>query len=93
MTAKPIPSTGLHLYRRLLRYVWPYKLGFAVAILGMLLLALSSAAFTADIKPLIDYGFAAKSTDSSTIRLLTIGILGIFALRAVGNLISEYSGG
>ncbi|HLF24361.1 MAG TPA: hypothetical protein VI565_10605, partial [Burkholderiales bacterium] len=47
-------------YRRLLRYVWPYKWIFLTAIAGMAVLSGTSAGFAALMKPLVDHGLVAR---------------------------------
>jgi subfamily B ATP-binding cassette protein MsbA len=58
---------SLRLYRRLLGYALPYKGRFVIAAIGMIVLSLTSAAFAAMMKPLVDHGFVGKDMD--TIRL------------------------
>ncbi len=89
MTASAQAVPGLQLYRRLLTYVWPYKLGFGIAVLGMLLLALSSTAFTALMKLLIDDGFIKR--DPGMITLLPFLFLATYTVRALAGLIADYS--
>ena len=57
MTTPSNPANGLQLYRRLLGYVLPYKAMFAIALLGMLVVAASDAGFAAVLKPIMDRGF------------------------------------
>lgn len=78
----------IRLYRRLLSYAWPYKWVFAVAILGMAILATTSAALSWVMKPLVDEGFVAR--DPATIRLIPLLIIGIIAVRALGTILGQY---
>lgn len=83
------PVSGLRLYRRLLTYAWPYKSKFAIAVTGMIVLSLTSAAFAAMMKPLVDQGFVGK--DMATIHLVPPFIIGLFLVRGIANFFSQYS--
>ncbi|MDO8705698.1 MAG: lipid A export permease/ATP-binding protein MsbA [Sulfuricaulis sp.] len=82
-------GNSLRLYRRLLAYAWPYKWKFAIAVSGMVVLAITSAAFAALMKPLVDQGFVGK--DMTTIRLVPPLIIGLFLVRGIANFVSQYS--
>ncbi|MHB8533983.1 MAG: lipid A export permease/ATP-binding protein MsbA [Sulfuricaulis sp.] len=87
--SKASDSVGsLRLYRRLLTYAWPYKSMFAFAVIGMIVLSLTSAAFAALMKPLMDQGFIAK--DPSTIRLIPPLIVLLFLVRGSANFVGQY---
>jgi len=75
-------------YRRLLRYVWPYKWIFLAAIAGMAILSATSAGFAALMKPLVDNGLVAR--DPATIKYIPPLIIGLFFVRALGNFLSQY---
>lgn len=83
------PVSSLRLYRRLLTYAWPYKSKFAIAVIGMIVLSITSATFAAMMKPLIDQGFVGK--DMATIRLVPPLIIGLFLVRGIANFVSQYS--
>lgn len=83
------PVSGLRLYRRLLTYAWPYKSKFVIAVIGMIVLSITSAAFAAMMKPLIDQGFVGK--DMATIRLVPPFIIGLFLVRGIANFVAQYS--
>ncbi|HEX7044670.1 MAG TPA: lipid A export permease/ATP-binding protein MsbA [Burkholderiales bacterium] len=76
------------LYRRLLAYAWPYKWVFLLAVVGMAVLSLTSTAFAAMIKPLVDDGFVGR--DPRTIKLIPLFIIGLFLVRALGNFLAQY---
>ncbi|MFP5348525.1 MAG: lipid A export permease/ATP-binding protein MsbA [Gammaproteobacteria bacterium] len=78
----------LKLYRRLLGYAWPYKWVFAIAIVGMAILATTSAALSWVMKPLVDQGFVAR--DPSAIQIIPLLIIGIIAVRALGTILGQY---
>lgn len=82
-------ASGLRIYRRLLGYVRPYVWGFALSVLGMLGLAVTSTTFVALMKPLVDGGFVDK--DPEIIRLVPIAVIGLFAFRGVASFIAQYS--
>ena len=80
---------SLRLYRRLLGYALPYKGRFVIAAIGMIVLSLTSAAFAAMMKPLVDHGFVGKDMD--TIRLFPLLVIGLFLARAIANFMAQYS--
>src|SRR3990172_2201360 len=55
----------------------------------MLLLRITSAAFAAMMKPLVDHGFVGKDMD--TIRLVPPLIIGLFLARGIANFMAQYS--
>jgi subfamily B ATP-binding cassette protein MsbA len=80
---------SLRLYRRLLGYALPYKGKFVTAAIGMIVLSITSAAFAAMMKPLVDNGFVGKDMD--TIRLVPPLIIGLFLARGIANFVAQYS--
>ena len=80
---------GLRLYRRLLTYAWPYKWYFVIAVIGMVVLSLTSAAFAAMMKPLVDKGFVGK--DMAIISIIPPLIVGLFLIRGAANFVAQYS--
>lgn len=79
---------GSAVYQRLLGYIKPYKLMFALAILGMVLAALTQPMFAALMKPLLDEAFVAQNPDS--IKQIPLMVLGIFVIRGVAEYFSTY---
>ncbi|MDQ1362332.1 MAG: ATP-binding cassette, subfamily bacterial MsbA [Pseudomonadota bacterium] len=79
-----IPST----YRRLLGYALVYWRAFSLAILGMILVALSQPGFAALMKPMLDGSFVQK--DPQTIRWLPLVLIVVFLIRAFAGFLSEY---
>jgi len=75
-------------YKRLLRYVKPYRSAFIAGIVSMILLGLSDAAIPVLIKPLMDGGFVEKDIGSlkQTLVLLILLFLarGIFGVSSTG---------
>ena len=82
-------TTSRELYGRLLTYVRPYWKAFAVAILGMVLAAITEPLFPALMKPLLDGSFVQK--DHSIAWLMPFALVGIFLLRGVLGYISSYA--
>ncbi len=75
-------------FRRLLRYVWPYRFGFMVAAFGMLGYALVDVFFVSQLESFIDVGIDGKDTDY--LKYAPLFIIGIFVLRGVFNFIASY---
>ena len=75
-------------YRRLLGYARPYWPLLAMAALGMVIEAAAAGAFTAMMKPVINETFIAKNRAFSA--LLPLAIIGIFLLRGVATLSTDY---
>lgn len=75
-------------YRRLLAYATSYWGGFLVAVIGMVLVAATETAFAAMMKPMLNGSFVDK--DQDIIRLVPIGIICIFIIRAVSGFIVTY---
>ena len=77
----------MKLYRRLLRYVRPYRAVFAFAILGMLLVASTDVMMLRIVQPLLN-DIASITVESA--RWVPPMIVGVFVLRGIGSYISEY---
>ncbi|KAA3626565.1 MAG: lipid A export permease/ATP-binding protein MsbA [Proteobacteria bacterium] len=80
-------ASSAYLYRRLLSYVRPYWRMFAVAVIGMVLFALSEPAMPAWFRPVIDGSFINK--DPATIVWTPIILVVIFLVRGIGTFISS----
>jgi subfamily B ATP-binding cassette protein MsbA len=85
--AAPAPSPW-QTYRRLLGYARPYWPLLAMAGLGMLIEASAAGAFTAMMKPVVNETFIAKNRQLSA--LLPLAIVGIFLLRGIATLSTDY---
>jgi subfamily B ATP-binding cassette protein MsbA len=77
------------LYLRLLGYVRPYWRRFALALVAMVVTALTEPAMPALIKPLLDNTFVAR--DPHWIRLMPLLLIGLFVLRGVAQYVSSVS--
>lgn len=81
--------TSTALFRRILSYSIRYWLGFAVAVVGMVITAATETAFPALMKQLMDKGFTEIPTFS--IWWVPTIILGIFVVRGVAGFLSSYA--
>ncbi|MDJ0881461.1 MAG: lipid ABC transporter permease/ATP-binding protein, partial [Gammaproteobacteria bacterium] len=68
------PLTGRHAYKALLALALDYKSYFYIAIVGMVIFALSDAAFAYLMKPMLDDGFIKR--DEFIIKLIPVAIVG-----------------
>jgi subfamily B ATP-binding cassette protein MsbA len=75
------------LYRRLLRYVRPYRGVFALAIAGMVLVASSDVMMLKVLQPTLNN---IGAVEGGSARWLAFMIVGVFVLRGIGSYISEY---
>ncbi|WP_455366942.1 lipid A export permease/ATP-binding protein MsbA [Kaarinaea lacus] len=76
------------IHSRFLHYVTPYGLGFAAAVIGMVVVAATETGLAALMKPMLDGSFVEK--DPETIQFVPLALLGIFVLRGVGGFFSDY---
>ena len=81
-------NNALHLYKRLLKSTGLYKKTFFLAIIGMIIHAITDTSFAAIIKPLLDGSFIDK--DPSFIQIMPILIILIFVFRGIGSFMSTY---
>ncbi len=84
----PLTVGGRQVYRRLLGYVRPYWRMFGLAIVGMLIFAVTEPLFAALIKPLLDGSFVERDPD--VVRLMPIVLVGLIALRGVADFVNTY---
>jgi subfamily B ATP-binding cassette protein MsbA len=82
------PPGGLETYRRLLEYVRAHWLPFTIAVVGLVAYGATDAAFAALMKPMLDSGFVDK--DPEIIKLVALGLVGLFALRGIMAFASNY---
>ena len=81
-------NNALQLYKRLLKSTGIYKKTFFLAIIGMIIHAITDTSFAAIIKPLLDGSFIDK--DPSFIQIMPILIILIFVFRGIGSFMSTY---
>ncbi len=82
-------ATSLQLYLRLLRYVKPYWVPFALSIAAMVVTALTEPAFPALLKPLLDGSFVHK--EGGLLLWLPGLIVAVFLVRGLASYISDYT--
>ena len=75
----PMTGNDARLYKRLLLYVKPYWRTFLIAIVSMLVLAISDPAIPALIKPMLDGAFIEK--DPATMKWIPVLFVVLFAVR------------
>jgi len=83
------PQTSLQLYRRLLRYVAPYRVVFALGLIGMAAAALTEPLFPALMKPMLNDGFGGR--DRASLTWIPLALIGIFLLRGVITFTTSYT--
>ncbi len=79
--------TGYRLYLRLLHYVRPYWWAFAIAVVGMIVVAAGDLMMAYLVIPLVN-NF--HNPDPLRTKLLPLAIVGVFLLRGIGSFVSEY---
>ena len=83
------PQTSAQLYRRLLGYVAPYRVVFALGLLGMALAALTEPLFPALMKPMLNEGFGGR--DRASMTWIPLALIGIFLLRGSITFTTSYT--
>ena len=81
--------TSSQLYLRLLRYVAPYWRVFALALLGMVVVALTEPALPALLQPLLDGTFVNR--DEMLVRWMPLMILGLIVVRGGADYVAAFS--
>ena len=80
-------APSLTLYRRLLRYVRPYWWAFALAILGMVIVAAGDVVMAYMVMPIIQ---RLQHPDPAMTIQLPLAVVAVFLLRGLGSFMSEY---
>src|SRR5690606_26237669 len=81
-------SDAWHAYRRLLAYLRPHRGIFALGVLGAVLFSVSMVSFAAFAKFFGDGTF--ENQDPRTIVWLPVALVGLFALRGLGDFTQTY---
>jgi len=81
--------TSSELYVRLLRFVMPYWRVFALALLGMVIVALTEPALPALLQPLLDGTFVNR--DETLVRWMPLYILGLIMVRGGAEYMGAFS--
>ena len=79
---------GYQIYKRLLSYAFKYWRWLLLALVGLVISAVTEPLFASIMEPLMDGAFMQR--DKETIAMLPIWILLIFVARGVANFISGY---
>ncbi len=82
-----LPSAAL--YRRLLRYVVPYRWEFVAAIVAMVITAATEPMLPALLKPMLDMSFVHK--DPAWMHWVPILLLTLFVVRGISNFVSKFA--
>lgn len=88
MQAETDHLSGRHAYRALVSLALEHKSYFVMAIFGMVIFALSDAAFAYLMKPMLDDGFIKR--DEFIIKLIPVAIIAIFVVRVVAVYLRNY---
>lgn len=81
-------TASVAVYRRLLSYLKPYRLGFVAAIIGMIGYSAVDAAFIWSLQPFIDRGIQEKDTDF--LKLAPLIVILMFVLRGIFHFTATY---
>ncbi len=79
--------TGVHLYRRLLQYVRPYWWAFAMAVVGMVIVAAGDLIMAMLVIPIVK-NF--QTPDPARTQWLPLAVVGVFVFRGIGSFVSQY---
>lgn len=79
---------SIQTYKRLLSYVTRYWPTFLIAVIGMVVAALTETAFAALMEPMLNGSFVEK--DPNVISWVPLALIGIFLVRAIGSFVSGY---
>jgi ATP-binding cassette, subfamily B, bacterial MsbA len=80
-------SPSLLLYQRLLRYVRPYWWAFALAIVGMIVVAAGDVIMAYMVIPIVR---RLQNPDPAMTLQLPLAVVAVFLLRGIGSFMSEY---
>ncbi|MGA8032582.1 MAG: ABC transporter transmembrane domain-containing protein, partial [Casimicrobiaceae bacterium] len=77
----------MHLYRRLLQYVRPYWWAFAMAVVGMVIVAAGDLIMAMLVIPIVK-NF--QTPDPARTQWLPLAVVGVFVFRGIGSFVSQY---
>lgn len=80
--------TPWQIYKRLLRYVKPYRFYLGIGFLGMVVEAVCAAAFTWLMKPIVDETIIAQNPEVQLV--LPLMIVGLFLVRGIATFTTDY---
>ena len=81
-------ETTWQTFKRLWTYIRLYKSGLAVAVVALIINAVSDTYMVSLLKPLLDEGFG--NAESDFLRILPFIILGMMAIRGLSGFVSSY---
>ena len=85
--AATVDDSAWQVYRRLLKFAYPYRALLGIAAFGMLLEALAGGAFTKLMEPVINETFITRNEQLSL--LLPLAIVGLFLIRGVAGFVAD----
>lgn len=85
---KKSTMSGWLVYKRLLRYSASYWKIFLIAIIGMVVIAISELSFAKFVEPMLDGTFGKR--DPVIIMWVPVILITIYAIRIIGNFLSSY---
>ncbi len=88
MPENKTPPSGWVVYKRLLRYSAQHWRVFLIAIVGMIIIALSQLLFAKFMEPMLDDTFVEK--DQDVIKWVPIVLMTIYGIRVLGAFLSSY---
>lgn len=88
MSQTATPKNAKQTYQRLLSYVKPYKLAFAISIVAMVIFSSTEIGVAALMKPLVDESLIKQ--DPAAIKLIPLGLIALFLVRGVANFLTSY---
>lgn len=80
--------SAIQLYKRLLKYVKPYWVGFVAVVFSMVIYAATETGMAALMKPLMDGSFVERDPD--IIKLMPLALIAIFIVRGFSDFFTTY---
>ena len=88
MSSEPELTSSKITYSRLLSYTFQSKGVFAIAVICMILVALTQPAFAALMEPMLDDGFV--NQDPEALMWIPLAVVVVFFVRTIAGFISDY---
>lgn len=88
MSKLPLSQDALKTYRRLIGYIKPHKGMFAIGVVGMIMFAVTNAAWARFAQEFLDGTFLKR--DPRMIWLVPVALVGLFVLRGLGDFMQTY---
>ena len=77
-------------FKKLWPYIADYKLGLVVAILALVVNAVSDTLMLSMLKPLLDEGFTYDAVESNFLKWMPVFLLALMLLRGISGFVSAY---